>query len=205
MELQNYLAFLLASSLILVVPGPTILLVISQASTHGRKSVFPLASGVVLGDACAMSCSLIGLGMILATSASLFTLFKYLGAGYLVYLGIRLWRKETGPKPALAVRQGSLLRSAFIVTALNPKSIAFFVAFLPQFILPEMASAPQLLLLGVSFLILAWCNAMLYGMLADRFIGRLVKGAGRKFVRRCGGTALVGAGLFTATVRQTAE
>lgn len=91
MNMESWILFVLATTLILVIPGPTIILVISQAVDHGRKSVVPLVAGVLLGDFTAMTLSLLGLGVILAASAVLFTLFKWIGPVYLVYLVIRMW------------------------------------------------------------------------------------------------------------------
>lgn len=92
----------------------------------------------------------------------------------------------------------SLLRSSFIVTALNPKSIAFFVAFLPQFIDPVKPALPQLTLLGGTFLILATVNAALYAVFAGQLGEHMREKQVRKWFNRCGGSALIGAGIFTA-------
>ncbi len=87
-----WITYVIATTLILTIPGPTIILVVSQAVTHGRKSVVPLVAGVVFGDFTAMTLSLLGLGTIMASSATLFMVFKWIGALYLIYLGINLWR-----------------------------------------------------------------------------------------------------------------
>ena len=81
MSLEVWITYIFASTLILIIPGPTIILVVSQAVTHGRKSVVPLVAGVVFGDFTAMALSLLGLGAIMTASAGLFTLFKWIGAG----------------------------------------------------------------------------------------------------------------------------
>jgi len=135
MSLELWITYAVAATLILIVPGPTIILVISQAATHGRKSVIPLSAGVVLGDFTAMTLSLLGLGAVITTSAGLFTLLKWIGAVYLFYLGIKLWKTSPGnsfiQNKIKNSASHSLFRSSLVVTALNPKSIAFFVAFLP--------------------------------------------------------------------------
>ena len=104
-------------------------LVISQAITHGRRAVWPLVVGVTLGDFTAMTLSLLGLGAVMAASAALFSVLKWIGAVYLVYLGVKLWRSNPEKHELRFSRSGnstqSLSKSAFIVTALNPKSIAF--------------------------------------------------------------------------------
>jgi threonine/homoserine/homoserine lactone efflux protein len=205
MSLEMWAAFVIASTILLVIPGPTIILVISQAIAHGRKAVIPLATGVALGDFTAMTCSLLGLGAILAASAAFFSLLKWIGAGYLIYLGIKLWRTRS-EADEIPVRIGnqncSLFKSAFVVTALNPKSIAFFVAFLPQFVDPRGQAVPQLLLLGATFLSLAAVNAMLYALFAGQLRDTMQNSRVRRWFNRLGGTALIGAGIVTATLKR---
>ena len=172
MSLEMYLAFVGASLLLLISPGPTVMLVVGYALKHGKRSALATAVGVGLGDLTALVCSLAGLGALLSASAQAFTLLKYIGAIYLIYLGIKMWRsKEHYGPSAQNHTQGpwSMLGHAFAVTALNPKSIAFFVAFLPQFINPASALMPQLLLMGGTFVSLAVANAVAYGILAGSF------------------------------------
>jgi threonine/homoserine/homoserine lactone efflux protein len=168
----------------------------------------PLVAGVLLGDFTAMTLSLLGLGAVLSASAALFNIFKWIGAIYLVYLGLKLWRLD--PKNnsikynAKNSSARSLLKSSFIVTALNPKSIAFFVAFLPQFIDPLKPAFFQLTLLGGTFLLLATINAALYAFFAGKLSEHMRKRNIRKLFNRCGGSALIGAGIFTAAMKRSA-
>ena len=208
MTIETWLTYVLTTTLILMIPGPTIILVVSRAVAHGRRSVTPLAAGVVLGDFTAMTFSLLGLGAVMATSATLFALFKWIGALYLVYLGIRQLRTE--PQESLSdgdlktTSARALFRSAYVVTALNPKGIAFFVAFLPQFIRPVAPALPQVLLLGGTFLILALLNAVLYALFASQLRETIKQPRVRKWFNRGGGTALIGAGLLTAGLKRSA-
>ncbi|NOR25509.1 MAG: LysE family transporter [Desulforhopalus sp.] len=203
MNIESFIPFVLATILILIIPGPTIILVISQAVVHGRKSVVPLVVGVLLGDFTAMTFSLLGLGAILSASAFLFSVFKWIGALYLLYLGVQLWKSKPKKHSAQdSVKKNSarsLLLSSFIVTALNPKSIAFFVAFLPQFIHPLKPVLPQLTLLGGTFLFLAVLNAALYAIFAGQLSEQIRKERVRKWFNRCGGGALIGAGIIIIT------
>ncbi len=207
MNLEIWIAYIIASEIILVIPGPTIILVVSQAITHGRRSVVPLVAGVTGGDATAMIFSLLGLGTIMSASATLFTLTKWVGAVYLVYLGIKTWR--TSPENGawhdsrLHGTSGALFKSAYIVTALNPKSIAFFVAFLPQFVDARGDHLAQLLILGSTFLVLALVNAALYAIFAGTLRDTLKRPRARRWFNRCGGSALVGAGMLTAAMQRT--
>jgi len=205
--LEMWFAFAVAASIILVIPGPTILLVIGQAVAHGRRSVFPLATGVLLGDFTAMTLSLLGLGALLSASAALFSLFKWIGSIYLICLGIKLWRIDPGRESVANTTSDaskrSLFKSAYIVTALNPKGIAFFVAFLPQFVNPSEPVFFQLFLLGSTFLLLAVVNAALYAVFAGQLGEQMKKGRVRRWFNRCGGTALIGAGIFTAGMQRS--
>ena len=207
MDVDLFIAFVVAASVILIVPGPTILLVISQAVAHGRKSVLPLVMGVLFGDFTAMTFSLAGLGAVMSASASLFTVFKWIGAIYLAYLGIKLWRSppenRSTPAPEIRASSLSLMKRSFLVTALNPKSIAFFVAFLPQFVDPLAPVVPQLLVLGGTFLLLATVNAALYAIFAGQLGDTMKNRTVRKWFHRCGGSVLIGAGIFTAGVQRT--
>jgi len=207
-SLNVWIAYIFTTTVILIIPGPTIILVISQAVTHGRKSVVPLATGVVLGDFTAMTLSLLGLGAIMTASAALFSLFKWIGAIYLVYLGIKLWRANPNSSSIQHEKADasprSLFKSSYIVTALNPKSIAFFVAFLPQFISPHSPAFSQILILGGTFLFLALVNAALYALFAGQLRETIKKTRVRKWFNRCGGTALIGAGIITAGMQRSA-
>jgi len=207
MNLDLWIPFALASALVLIIPGPTIILVISQAVTHGRRSVGPLVAGVLLGDFTAMTLSLLGLGAVLSASAALFMVFKWIGALYLIYLGIRAWRADPKSGAASAAAEGkstrALFKGAFIVTALNPKSIAFFVAFLPQFVDPHAPVMLQMVLLEATFLTLATINAALYGLFAGQLRETIQKNNVRKWLNRCGGSALIGAGIFTAGMQRS--
>lgn len=203
MELGTWLAFMAASAVVLAIPGPTILLVIGQSLGAGRRGTWPLVAGVAAGDALAMTLSLAGLGALLATSATAFTVLKFAGAAYLVWLGVKLWRApvqvaaEAPPRPAWQAA-----REAFVVTALNPKSIAFFVAFVPQFITPAQPFLPQAAVLVPTFVAMAAANAALYAALAARLSGAVRRPAVRTWVNRVGAGALVGAGAATALLRR---
>src|SRR5262245_38068828 len=171
MSIETWLAFVAASAILLIIPGPTILLVISYALGRGMRAALPVAVGVALGDFTAMTLSLLGLGALLATSALLFSILKWVGAAYLVWLGISLWRagarlNVAGSTEATPAR--NMLSHAWLVTALNPKSITFFVAFLPQFLDPRLGFWDQMLSFEATFLGLAFANAIGYGLIASQ-------------------------------------
>lgn len=204
MPADLWLAFVAASFVVLVIPGPTILLVMSYALTQGRGVAVAMALGVALGDLIAMTASLAGLGAIVLASAGLFTLLKWVGAGYLVYLGIRLLRSPPARLDMTAGTEARSARAIFFhaaaVTALNPKSIAFFIAFVPQFIRPEVPLAPQFAALVVTFVVMGGLNALAYTLAADRLRARIRRPAVLKWMNRAGGGALITMGALTATL-----
>lgn len=211
MSFELWFAFAAASAALLAIPGPTVMLVVSYALGHGRASGWATVPGVTLGDFTAMTVSLLGAGAILAASATLFTVLKLAGAAYLVWLGIKLWRAEprlddvktisggaiSGGEPASA-----MFRNAFVVTALNPKGIVFFVAFVPQFIDPATAALPQFAILEATFVAMAAANVAVWAVLAGHMRSRFKRPETLKLVNRIGGSFLIGAGLLTAAVRR---
>lgn len=209
MTFETWLAFVAAAAVLLAIPGPTITLVIAYALSRGRSAAWWTVGGVVLGDFTAMTASLLGLGALLAASATAFTVVKWLGAAYLVWLGISLWRAPVTPasaeSAAVPVPGRRIFAHAFAVTALNPKGIVFFVAFLPQFVTPAAPLLPQLAILEVTFLVLAALNCGLYVLLAARARRRLSSPAARLWINRVGGGVLIGAGIAAAGLRRAAS
>lgn len=202
MALDTWLAFLAATAVMLMIPGPTILLVIGQSLGAGRRAALPLVAGVALGDLTAMTLSLAGLGALLAASATLFAVLKYAGAAYLIWLGVKLWRAPVDPGAMPPVTARRALRDAYVVTALNPKGIAFFVAFVPMFVDASKPFLPQAAILVASFVTLAALNAAAYALLAARLSGAVARPAVRRAFNRTGGAVLMGAGLATAAMRR---
>lgn len=206
MSWDLYLAYILALTVFLAIPGPTIMIVVSYALARGRRAAWATILGVALGDVIAMILSFAGLGAVLAASATAFVWLKWVGAAYLVWLGIKMWRAD----PKLAADDGGLRaasdRRAFVhctmVTALNPKTIVFFLAFLPQFINPAAPAVPQLALLGATFMVLATGIVWLYALTAATARERITSPRLLSVVNKTGGTLLIGAGAVTAAMRR---
>ena len=201
MTFHAWLTFLLATAVLLAIPGPTVLMVIGQSLGAGRRHALPLVAGVALGDLTAMTLSLAGLGALLAASAAAFALLKGIGAAYLVYLGVKLWRTPVSADAAPPLRVGAAFRQAYVVTALNPKSIAFFVAFVPQFMAPSAPFLPQAAILVVSFIAMASASVLLWAALAGRVSSLVRRPSVRRRFNRAGGSVLVGAGVALALRR----
>lgn len=207
MSFDHWLAFAIASAILVAIPGPTVLLVISYALGHGRKSALATVAGVALGDFTSMTTSMLGLGALLAASATLFTGLKWIGAAYLIYLGVKLWRAHVAaPVDAdaspPAERPIRIFLHTYAVTALNPKSIVFFVAFLPQFLAADQPAAPQMVLFEATFLVLATLNAAVYGMLAALARRQIRRPQVQRWVNRTGGSLMIGAGLLAVGWRR---
>jgi len=208
MPIELWLAFVAASVVLLIIPGPTILTVISYSMSHGRRANVPLVTAVALGDSTALVVSLLGLGALLSASAFWFTVVKWAGCLYLLYLGIKLLRAGISPsemaRPAAPVSRWRLFANTYLVTALNPKGIVFFVAFLPQFINKATPFLPQMLILEATFITLAIINSLVYALLADKARGLIRKHHVQRAVNRTSGTLLIAAGAVTAGYRKIA-
>jgi threonine/homoserine/homoserine lactone efflux protein len=201
MSFESWAAFAAASAVLLVIPGPTILLVVSYALGQGWRTALPMAVGVALGDFTAMTLSMLGIGALLAASATVFTIVKWIGAAYLIYLGIKLFRAggSLDAKPRTdAASAVKMMAHAWIVTALNPKSITFFVAFLPQFLDRNGDFWTQMVIFELTFLTLAFANAFGYALVAARARSVVSNPRAIRIFNRTGGTLLVGAGVAVA-------
>jgi len=205
MSIEHWLAFAAASAVLLAIPGPTVLLVVSYALGHGRRAAASIVASVALGDLTAMTASMLGLGAVLATSAVIFTGLRWVGGAYLVYLGIRLWRAPVAAEQSRGTGDASpwrMFAHAYAVTSLNPKSILFFVAFVPQFLVASRPFWSQALVLEATFVLLATINAATYGLLASIARQRLREPRVQRAMNRTGGVLLIGAGVFAAGWRR---
>lgn len=218
MPFETWLAFVAASAVMLVIPGPTVLLVAGFALARGVRGAWRCALGVALGDATSLTCSLLGLGAFLQTSAHLFTLLKWAGALYLIWMGVKMLRAgriasrgsvrasavSPAPDAPQAMTPGKdasasgMMLKAYVVTALNPKAIIFFVAFVPQFITPGPDVAVQMAVILATFVSLSIVNALGFVFLAGSARSAAGDPSAMRLVNRLGGSALVGAGVWTA-------
>lgn len=208
MPIENWLAFVAASVVLLVIPGPTILTVIAYSATHGRRANVPLVVAVALGDSTALFASLVGLGALLAASASAFTVVKVAGGLYLVYLGVKLLRAGVTTAqfvvPSAVDSRWKLFVNTYVVTALNPKGMVFFAAFLPQFVSPGAGAARQLWVLAITFVVLATLNAALYAVFAASARRLLASPRAQRRFNLAGGSLLCAAGVWALLAKRPA-
>ena len=203
------LAFAAAALVVLLIPGPGVLYVLARSLSQGQRAGLVSVLGLSAGAFVHVVAATVGLSAILLASATAFGVVKILGAGYLIYLGIRaLLARDSSP--ALEVVTARSLRRLFadgvVVSVLNPKVAVFFLAFLPHFADPSRGSVPQqIFLLGVLYVLLALCSDGAYALLASRlrgwFRGPMVRGP---IPRYASGVVYVGLGVSTALVDRNA-
>ncbi len=192
----------------LVIPGPTVMLIISYSLGQGRQTAPASVSGTALGDIVAMSASLLGAGVLLATSSTLFLLLKSLGAVYLILLGVSMWRSTPVTIQDVQVLEkktpnSRIFISAFVITALNPKSIIFFTAFVPQFVRPHQGDVfLQFTILEVTFVGLATINSIIWAYVADGMRRKFKNPASMRLAGKIGGSIMIVTGLLTAFSQQ---
>jgi threonine/homoserine/homoserine lactone efflux protein len=203
---ELWIAFMAAASIMILIPGPTTMMVLGHTMAGGLRNGALSLIGVTLGDICAIMLSMLGFSALLAASAEAFTAMKWIGTVYLVYLGIKLWRAppmELTPASTGKSSARDAILQTFLVTLLNPKGILFFAAFLPQFIDPTRPLWPQVAVLTVTMNLLAagiqGCWIVMMGQARHRIASpRLLKN-----MNRAGGAMLVGAGMLTATLKRS--
>ena len=206
MAWENWAGFALASLLLGLLPGPGVVSIVGFAIGSGRAVALASVAGLALGNFLAMTLSLAGVGAVLAASATAFSVLKWLGAAWLVVLGVlTLMKADPDPADARPAR-GTSARAAFAgnvaVGTFHPKTIMFFVALAPQFIDADRPYWTQAAILIATFVTLLALTDSGYALLASRFAERL-KGRGpQMWARRIGGGVLVAAGVATAAARR---
>jgi threonine/homoserine/homoserine lactone efflux protein len=205
MTLELWLLCLAAAIGISLTPGPNGLLSLSHGATFGIRSTVWTVLGAALGFLLVIAASLAGMGALLAASEQAFTIVKWIGAAYLVYLGVRLWRAPVAiaglarDAATGSVRPLPLFSEGFMVAVSNPKSLIFFAAFLPQFMAPGTSFLVHLLVLGGTFVVVEIVYELLLAGLAQR-IAPWLRQHGRMFNRITGSTFMgIGAAMATTS------
>jgi threonine/homoserine/homoserine lactone efflux protein len=195
--------FVGAALLLLVVPGPSVLYVVTQSVSHGRRAGIASVAGITTGTLVHIAAATVGLSALLASSAVAFDVVKYLGAAYLIVVGLRrLLGLERAPEErARPTRDlGRLYRQGIVVNTLNPKTALFFLAFLPQFVDPSHGAAwAQILALGLLFAALGFCSDGVWAVVAGTLGDRLRRSRRFPSVQRyVSGSVFVGLGAVAA-------
>jgi threonine/homoserine/homoserine lactone efflux protein len=205
---MSFIAFLVAATVLAITPGPGIAYVVARTVAGGRSEGLASCMGTGLGGMLHVLAAAVGLSLLVAQSAFAFTLVKYLGAAYLVFLGVRmLLRKQQDDAVQTVSAQGArrALFEGIAVEALNVKTALFFLAFLPQFVAPGEPLVPQLVLLGSICVALNTLVDVVAVLTAHRLLACGVARAARaRLMTRISGATMIGLGVFLATAKRQA-
>ena len=219
MDLSTWLTFLVATTALSLWPGPSALAAMGAGVRHGFRLGQGITYGLVLGAWTQMAIIGFGLGALMAAGQGVFAAVQWLGAAYLVWVGVQHWRAplagagdpdaadETpgaGPGSPAAVSRRSLLLRGWTVNTVNPKGTVFLLALLPQFVVPDRPLLPQYLLIGSTFGVVEFCVMSGYVALASRLLGRMRSAAQQRWLNRSFGSLFIAAGLALAGLRRSA-
>lgn len=202
-NLSSFAFFLAGAMVLLAIPGPAVFYILSRTIGQGRIAGVVSAAGIATGTLVHVTAAVLGLSALLASSAQAFYVVKYLGAVYLVFLGVRMLLRRDSSEISAAAEEHSLRRvfaQGVLVNLLNPKTALFFLAFLPQFVDPSRGHvSAQILFLGTSFALLGLCSDSCWALLAGTFAEKLRRNLRwRGAQRKVSGSALIALGLATA-------
>jgi threonine/homoserine/homoserine lactone efflux protein len=208
MTWQIWLAFVTIEAVLSMTPGPAVLYVLSQAIRGGPARAVWGSGGILSANAMYFALSATSLGAVIVASYKLFFLVKWLGAAYLVYLGLRSFFGKSAvlALPAANGESGNrprILRDGFFLQAANPKALLFFTAILPQFIDEHHSVVFQVLVLGISSIVVEFFILFTYGQLAGRALATARSPRFEKVTNRIAGSLLIGAGIGMAGLRRT--
>jgi threonine/homoserine/homoserine lactone efflux protein len=202
---SQWVAFVVASLLFIQVPGPSLLFMLGRALTVSLRDALVSVAGNALGLVVQVLLVAVGLGAVVAASATAYTALKVVGAAYVVWLGIQAIRHRGDARRALLSgerppeRAAAALRTGFVVGVTNPKTIVFFVAFLPQFTAAGSPAGPQIALLGVVFGVLAVASDSIWALVAGRARLWFARRPGRlDTMSTAGGVMMIGLGATMA-------
>jgi len=205
---EVWLLFVMTEAVLSLTPGPAVLYVLSQAIRRGPAKSVWASWGILSANAAYFVLSATSLGAVIVASYKLFFLIKWLGAAYLVYLGIGSFLGKSSvmslPEAGADSRSGvRILRDGFFLQGANPKALLFFTAILPQFIDTRHNIAFQILVLGISSIVVEFAILFTYGQLAGRVLATARSPRFEKLTNRIAGSLLIGAGVGLARLRRT--
>jgi homoserine/homoserine lactone efflux protein len=202
MSVELYLAYLAACIVVVIVPGPTVTLVVANSLTHGTRAGLVNVAGTQAGLALMIAVVVVGLASIIATMSWWFDWVRLAGAAYLIWLGWKLIRSNSalGATRASTVPRGGFFLQGFLVILSNPKALLFFGAFIPQFVNPSTDYVSQVVLLGGAFMAVATLFDGTYAVLAGR-ARAFMSGDRARLIARLSGGLLIGGGVWLALAR----
>lgn len=205
---MSFIAFLVAATILAITPGPGIAYVVARTVAGGRAQGLASCIGTAIGGMLHVLAAAVGLSLLVAQSALAFSLVKYLGAAYLVYLGVRMLirkQQDAGLQTVSAPGARRALLEGILVETLNVKTALFFLAFLPQFVAPGEPQVPQLVLMGSICVALNTLVDVIAVLAAHRLLDSGAMHTGRaRLMTRVSGITMIGLGLFLATAKRQA-
>lgn len=202
MNWDLFAAFLLITLVLVITPGPIVTLVIATGATNGVRAALTTVAGTTLGNAALLAAIAFGLSWVLEFSATLFETMRWIGAGYLVWLGIQAWRNGGGGETSAPSSGRVHFSRGVLVATTNPKTIAFFTAFLPQFVDPTLPLGRQLFVMCVVSVVMAAATDSGWAIMSGLGRAWFLKPARTKLLGRCAGAALVGGGIWLSLARR---
>jgi homoserine/homoserine lactone efflux protein len=203
MNWELFTAFLLITSIMVITPGPIVTLVIATGASQGIRSALTTVIGTTLGNAILIAAIAFGLSFVLKYAAVLFEILRWGGAAYLIWLGIQAWR-HAGENIAVELRGHVHFWRGFAVALSNPKTIAFFTAFLPQFVDPNLPIDRQLAVMCTVTIVLAACTDAAWAVAAGLGRAWFMTSWRAKLLGRLSGVALIGGGVWLSLARRPA-
>jgi homoserine/homoserine lactone efflux protein len=204
MNWELFAAFLLITLVLVVTPGPIVTLVIATGASEGTRAALVTVAGTTLGNAILLAAIACGLSWVLNNAAALFEVLRWVGAAYLIWLGIQAWRSGGRDGGAPPPRGHVHFRRGFVVALLNPKTIAFFTAFLPQFVDPSLPAGRQLAAMCVVSVALAVFTDCAWAVAAGLGRAWFITAWRAKLLNRLSGAALIGGGIWLSLARRPA-
>jgi threonine/homoserine/homoserine lactone efflux protein len=201
MNWELFAAFLVITTILIVTPGPIVTLVIATGATQGIRAALTTVIGTSLGNALLLVAIAFGLSWVLKNAVELFELLRWVGAAYLVWLGIQAWRNAGNGVAAPPSGRVNFSRG-FLVALFNPKTIAFFTAFLPQFVDPALPAERQLAVMCAVSVVLATLSDSAWGIAAGLGRAWFMQPARARLLGRMSGAALIGGGVWLSLARR---
>jgi threonine/homoserine/homoserine lactone efflux protein len=202
MNYHLFSAFLLITFVLVIVPGPIVTLVISTGATRGTRAALITVAGSTAGNALLISGIALGLSLVIQHAAAIFEYLRWVGAAYLVWLGIQAWQ-HAGEGAAMAPPRGHVyFRRGFLAAITNPKTIAFFTAFLPQFVDPALPAGHQLLVMCSVAITMATLTDCAWAIVAGAGRSFFLQRVSTKWLGRLSGTVLIGGGVWLSLARR---
>lgn len=201
-----FAAYCLAVAILLLIPGPVVTLVVANSLSHGTRSGVATVAGASIGNAILLGATAVGLVAFFRLLSEVFEIVRWVGAAYLIWLGIKAWRThgaaQAAAAPVAARSARAVFLQGFLIAITNPKAIFFYIAFLPQFVDPRLPAGPQLLLMIGTMIFMGLLSDGAYALLAARARGWFTVPKRRRLQSRIAGTLLIGVGCGLLVARR---